>query len=166
MAEATRKDIEQIFGRENVSRWADLDNDKDQDKIQERIENSLADSLDYIYGRIKGRYGDAIPFTNTPRIIKYMNALYAGMMLYDSRLIVSENQARDQVSRHRKDFRRLIREILSGQLRLIDGLSGEVVDYAGESIPFAGTVSSVSCCCPQCRYDPCRCQRSAYFPCT
>lgn len=165
MAEATRKDIEQIFGRENVSRWADLDNDKDQDMINERIEDHLSNALDYIYGRIKGRYGDAIPFTNTPRIIKYMNALYAGTMLYDGRLIVGENTAKDQVSRHRKDFRRLIREILSGQLQLLDGLSGDPIDYAGESVPFAG-VSSVSCGCSECRCNPCRCRRSAYFPCT
>lgn len=160
MAEALRKNVEDIFGIQNVRKWADLDNDGDTLAIATRINNSLADALEYLYSRLRMRY--TVPFANPPRTIKYLNALDAGIRLYDGRLIVANDPpAQDQVGKHRKQYKWQLREILSGQLHLVDGLSGDEITLAGVNYPSAVTSTDISSLslienC-NCGCHPCRC---------
>lgn len=163
MANAVRRDVELIFGRENVLKWADLDNDRDTFKAEERIVDALSNALDYIYSRIRRRYD--VPFTTTPRLIKWLNALYAGILLFDSRLIVAQ-PGLDQLGKHRKEFRRVLREILSGQLHLAAALDGDEIVLRGIDYPFVAVASATECdncenvCCDpccECNQAPCVC---------
>jgi phage gp36-like protein len=175
MADAVRKDIENIFGIQNVRQWADLDNDGDTILIQTRINNHLADSLDYLYSRLRGRYSGLLPFSNPPRLIKHLNALDAGIRLFDGRLIVANDPpGQDQVGKHRKQYKRQLREILSGQIYLVDGLSGDAINPSGVNYPSAVTSTDVSSLSANlnctCSCHPCTCHvhtcvnRSIHLP--
>lgn len=159
MADADRKSIENIFGEQNVLKWADLDNNRNTQVIQSRIEDTLADALEYLYSRLRMRY--TVPFSNPPRTIKFLNALDAGVRLYDGRLIIANDPpAQDQVGKHRKQYKRILREILSGQLHLVDGMSGDDLE-TGVNYPSAMTVADQSSLslienC-NCGCHPCRC---------
>lgn len=169
---ATRRDIEDIFGIDNVRMWADLDKSNDQALVQRRVDYHLANALEYLYSRLRRRYD--IPFANPPRVFVWLNALYAGICLYDARLIVATDTPVDQVSRHKKEFRRVLRQILNGQLYLTDNLSGDEIVSRGISIPFGSAeFSSVTannqnccdqdCCCQACYQTPCVCIPFAEF---
>lgn len=152
MAEATKNDLFNVFGRNNVKKWADLDNDKNETTTQERIDWALATALDYIYTRIRGRYFTSVPFANTPRIIIFMNCLYAGILLYDGRSQNVSTESRDEISRHRKQFKSLLRELLSGQMHLVDGLSGELIEPNSRTFPTVenSSYSAYTCYCGVC----------------
>lgn len=155
MPDAIQRDIELIFGRQNVLVWADLDNDRDTTKVSERVTEALANALDYLYSRLRRRYD--VPFTTTPRLIKWLNALYAGILLFDSRLIVAQ-PGLDQLGHHRKEFKRILRQILSGQLHLAAALDGEEIALRGIDIPFVAVGSTTNCCdngCENVCCDPC-----------
>lgn len=142
MGNAVRRNIERIFGIENVRKWADLDKSNDQTIVEERIDETLQHSLDYIYGRIKRRY--AVPFAadSVPRLIIWMNAIDAGVRLYDGRMQRGNNNI-DEVSKQRGQFKAVLRQILSGQLHILDNLTGDEVPLRGMDTPFAvGTLPS------------------------
>lgn len=131
-----RSDIENIFGEANVQKWADINNDKQPSKIQSRINYFCKFSTVYVNGRlIQGRY--AVPFDedSVPTIIVHLTSLIAGVGLYDGRLIIPAEPRRDEASGQRKQSRKLLYEILSGQLRLIDPISGEYVEQQGNIAP-------------------------------
>lgn len=158
MANAVRRDIEYIFGIDNVRLWADMDKSNDQNLVDNRITDALENALTYIYGRLRRRY--AIPFAAMPKLVKWLNALYAGILLYDARMLVSTPGV-DQVGKARKEFRRILREILSGQLHLAEDLSGDEIALLGIDIPFVGVAVGISTdgcnTCDSCHHYPCCC---------
>lgn len=113
----TSADLYQAFGEANINRWADLDNEGDITTIAARITWAIALACEYIDSKlVTGHY--VVPFTTVPKLVVHLNALYAGILLYDARLIVDTDK--DQVSRQRKTFNNWIRQIQRGQLKLVD----------------------------------------------
>jgi len=171
----TQSDIEMTHGERNIIVWSDLNNDRNSIIIKNRINWAAELATEYINSRmIMRRY--TLPLSATPIIIKHMASLLAGILLHDGRPMI-ENM-RDQCSGKRKEFRRLLRELLSGQLRLIHPTSGEVIESnckdfpmtekqgdeeygtSGENcytIPGSG-MCSTKWCCPTCRCHSCICQ--------
>ena len=132
MAYCEDTDLFQAFGQKNIERWADLDNEGDQDDIDDRIQWAIDLGYDYINSKlIRGHY--EIPFEDPPKTIIHLNALQAGIILYDSRLVVDSDK--DQVSRQRKTANNWIRQILRGQLKLIDS-NGDLIETQSLLHPF------------------------------
>lgn len=118
MAYSDRDDVEMIFGATNVAKWADLDNDEDDGKIDARVEWACEEATDRIDGRLRGGPYE-VPFdgSSVPRTIVTLSARLAGVLLYDGRGVTDE-EAEDRVTPHRKLVETGIAEILAGKVRL------------------------------------------------
>lgn len=149
MAYPTRDTIELVHGSKNIRIWADLDNEKNSQTIQSRIDWSADLSTEYVNGRlILGKY--TIPFAAVPKMVIHLSSLLAGVLLHDGR--PTNEASRDQVYPKRKDFRRLLREVISGQLRLVHPTSGAIIESTCYSAPFVigstiGALNTTLCSC-------------------
>ena len=126
MAIASDTDIDNIYGKDNVDKWADRNNKGSVDGAAEILAvRSWARHL--AEARINGKLKDGpyrIPFTDEGsgfdlNIIDLM-AREAGVLLYDSRRITdTDEESVDALSLHRRMVIKFIAEILSGRLKLI-----------------------------------------------
>lgn len=118
---AARTDIELIFGRTNVQKWADLDNEEDQDFISSRICWALAESRAAFDDRLRGG-PYTVPFEEPyPRQIIVMSARLAGVILYDSRGVADsadEDNPNHALTMHRKMVEKFFQKVLGDQIRL------------------------------------------------
>ena len=130
MSYATRSDVELAFGKDNIVKWADLDNLQNPTTIAARIEWALLNSYTLLNAKlINGHY--TVPFSEPyPQLIIYAQSLWAGQMLFDGRMVTDANK-RDQISFQRAELRNLVKQIHRGQSKL------EGVDLAGTNIPIA-----------------------------
>ena len=128
MGYSARTNIEDVFGIENVKKWADLDGDADAAKIAARIASGIAVVDEEINDVLRGG-PYAVPLTapgggvlNSPSVIN-MSAVLAGVWLYESRG-VDDYDAESGKYSHRLKFQkdeatRKLREIRTG-LRRVD----------------------------------------------
>ena len=139
---ARRSDIEKIFGKANVRAWADLDNAGDEDDITDRIDWALDLAKERFDNRLRnGPY--EIPFTSTnssssssvsstdggsiPLEVVDANARYAGVLLYDGRRLVDQEDNQYEMGPHEKKVNQFIRSVLAGQVHF--DLTPVVVSY-------------------------------------
>lgn len=116
MRYAQRADLELIFGRLNLDRWADLDGNADTETIEARIENACelagAEIEDILRHR---RY----KFPLTPsKTLTDLVAKMAGLHLHDCRGIIDDMSSTDTVSRIRNEVERKIAQIRAGEVYL------------------------------------------------
>ena len=163
----TRATIELIHGCRNITIWADLDNDKNTTIIAARIEWAADVATEYLNGRlIMGRY--TLPFSAVPKMVIHISSLLAGILLHDGRPMMEHT--RDMVGPKRKEFRRLVKELLSGQLKLTDPTSGEIIESECKTFPETlesenlYTALSRTGVCNTCWCHTCVC-RSITLPC-
>lgn len=117
MPYSTRADIEDIYGPDNVFKWADLDNNEDAAHVEQRIEKAITRANDELHNRLRGG-PYLIPFADpVPSAIVYLEALYAGIWLYASRS-VGDNDDADQLKGRKVEFLETIRDIHAGRYRL------------------------------------------------
>jgi len=126
-AYATREDIEMIFGAENVSKWADLDNDQNALKIEARVSWALCLAKERLDDKLRGSLY-TIPFADpAPRTIIDVNARMAGVLLYESRGIIdmdANGNPVHQLAPHSKLADATIRDIIAGRIVLaVDSVS-------------------------------------------
>jgi len=112
-----RSDIEAIYGKANVKRWADLDNEQVLADIEDRITVSRDEAYIEINSLLAtSRYDTPFeaPYT---REITTLAAMYAGLWLYESRGSVDVDDNGRTVHRYaqqRKDFYRRVQGIIRG----------------------------------------------------
>ena len=84
----TRSDIEDVFGVENTSQYADLDNDENATTITNRITRAIAWASAEIDDFARGAHY-TIPLADssgsTPTTIENLAAVLAGIWLYEAR---------------------------------------------------------------------------------
>lgn len=141
--------LEQMHGKDNIFKWADLDNDKILADIADRCELASTIATTYVNGRLQ-RSKYTVPFTTAPLMVQYLASLIGGIWLYDGRtLSENANRSRDEVSYKRKTAAKLIREILNGQLTLTEALSGTELGDSSFQAPIVLQVADYShriCC--------------------
>lgn len=149
--------IQRIYGVNNVNKWADLDNDEDSSKIAARIAWACEMSTNYMNGRLaQGKY--EVPFTDEdhlPKLLVLLTSMLAGLMLFDGRLVVSSDPPYDSLARQRKDFRKYLRELLSGQIKLIDPYDDSIIDPSSLTVP--SVASDIEYQSSLSAYDYCGC---------
>jgi phage gp36-like protein len=123
MAYATRSDIEDVFGEDNVLKWADLDNDQVTSKIAARIATALADVDAYVNDFLRaGPY--TVPLTATYRTVTRAAATLAGVWLYEARGVQDVNDVTGaplhKLAWHKRSAEDILRRIVSGGIRLDD----------------------------------------------
>jgi hypothetical protein len=118
---STRLDSENIYGSDNIKKWADLNNNQHEDEIDSRIDWAINLAYSTVNARLKnGPY--ATPFVSEgsgvdPNIIN-LSARFVGMLLYDGRNLVDTDEY-DQLAPHRKQIRAMIADIHGGRVKLI-----------------------------------------------
>lgn len=76
-----REDLDNIFGRQNISKWADVSNDEDDDVIEDRVTWAVDNAKNYILGKLARKYLVA-DWLVLPAIIFDLVARRAGIELY------------------------------------------------------------------------------------
>lgn len=119
MVYSVKADSEQIFGKTNILKWADLNNNKNEVEISARITWAIQEAYDEINARLKGcRY--TVPFVTTyDPIIVTLSARLTGVLLYDNRMLV-DNPDTDELIFHRRQVERVYKQIHGGQLSLVN----------------------------------------------
>lgn len=115
------EDLDTQWGKKNVDKWADADNDKDGAKILARRAWAISKAERYVNSRLKGS-GYSIPFAatpDTPSEIKDLVILYAGYYLYQSpRGLVDGETTSNAMQQIKDDNEVMIRNIIAGTHRL------------------------------------------------
>lgn len=115
----TRKDIERIYGKLNVSQWADLDGTADSDVIADRIQYNITQAGSRVDGDLgSSPYGT--PFEEPyPDVIVYLTALQTGVLLYMGRRIVTD-ESENQVSAQQGLYQQLVDKINADTFKLLN----------------------------------------------
>lgn len=117
MPYCTRDDIENVFGRENVIKWADLDGAEDAAHVSTRVTWAITKADEEIDDRLRGTHY-RVPLANssgnTPEDVKDLSASLAGIRLHDSRGI-EDDQAMTDIRAWVSNF---FAEILGGKRKL------------------------------------------------
>jgi len=133
---SNRDDIEKLFGKENVKRWANPDNDGDHETVVNRIDWANEYAEQEFLGRIAEGPYDIIAIRDTPpKMTIIICASIAGSSLYDTRRVVDSEEATDRVSIQRKNAARWISQILSGRLKLIHPTTYALIDKLAQNSP-------------------------------
>ena len=138
---STRSDIENVFGTDNVKRWADADNTGDTAVEDGRIDwaNEMAEQE--FLGRIaEGPYNLEEVRTTKPRMIIMLCASLAGVHLYDTRRVVDSESNTERVAKQRKNVDKWIQEIMAGKLKLLDPVTYVPLKKTAQNSP--STVTS------------------------
>lgn len=119
MTYSTRADSNQIFGKQNIDRWADLQNLEKDEEITSRINWAITEAYNQINARLSGcRY--SVPFAATvDPVIVTLSARLVGMLLYDLRRLVDSPDF-DEMGWHRVLVEKTYKQIHGGQLTLIN----------------------------------------------
>jgi hypothetical protein len=120
IAYAERADVEIVYGRTNVEKWASLDNDQDEEQIGDRITWACCLATERLNNDLRnGPY--EIPFLEPCREVVDLTARLAGTILYDSRGITDTNtdgNPMDNLAVHRRFVKNRVVEICQGRVRL------------------------------------------------
>ncbi len=88
MPYSVRSNVESVYGVDNVSKWADLDNDENAGSITARITRAIVVADDMIDNVLRVAHY-TIPIANaagtTPVTIVELSAVMAGLWLYEAR---------------------------------------------------------------------------------
>ena len=117
----SRRDLEEVFGSDNIVKWADVSSDGDQDKIMARIGWACSTATAYVYGRLRsGPY--AIPFATPDPIVVDATARIAAAILYDARgaqaVDATTGAPENLLSPHRKRAELTLSKLIAGALVL------------------------------------------------
>jgi hypothetical protein len=108
----TRDTLETIFGRSNIRKWADLDNDDDEATIAERIAYAIAWAEANFTSLTLG--GPAVPASSV--VVDDVKAKYAGIWLYESRGITDDDATKSPIAHHRKYCENWIRAFMKNSI--------------------------------------------------
>lgn len=116
----SRASIEAVFGKDNISTWADADNDQDPTTISNRIAWAANKSAAIVLGRLKKKF--VIPFPVMPSLVVEMISTRAGIELFRSpRGLVEGDVSSNQINSIDKANDALIGLVLKGRLEFTDG---------------------------------------------
>ena len=110
-------DIEDIFGVDNVAKWADKDEDQNATKIAARIAKAIDYATADFYDRIRGGVL-TIPFTTFDRTSVGLCARLAGVWLYEAWGVEDSKDGRHILTWHRDQVYRELDKIRTGVRRL------------------------------------------------
>ena len=118
MAYSTRSDLELIFGKSNLDKWADLNNAEVATEIAARITWAISLADERIDDRLRDGIYD-VPLVTSSRTIIDVSARLAACFLYMSRgLIDPEDTAKNQLKMHQDYAESQLNDILAGRIRI------------------------------------------------
>lgn len=92
-----RKTLELTFGRDNIFKWADLDNNGDDADVELRIAHALSWAQSHFDSLLKG-----VPAPPSSVSVDDVVLKLAGIWLYESRGIAEQDADKSPIAHHRK----------------------------------------------------------------
>lgn len=115
---AQREDVEQIYGKSNVSKWADLDSKNSLVDIDSRVTYALETTRERLHDRLRGGPLSLPVASPYPRTLVVLQAMMTGVWLYEARGVTDNDEGKHALMWHRKEIERVIADIHAGKLRL------------------------------------------------
>lgn len=138
----SRVDIENIYGKTNVNKWADIDSDGNLQTIDSRINWALQLSYDVVNSKLEGGIYKT-PLTGRYPLIISTQAQLAAVHLYESRGLTNFNentgQMEHQLSQGKGWALKNLSAIRAGTIRVPGVLNSDII---GTNIPKAIRVST------------------------
>jgi len=137
MAYSVRTDLDNVFGKNNIDSWADLDADEDAAKITARIAAAIVTADDMIDSCMRnGPY--PLPLVDqaaaTPIVIRDVSSKLAGVWLYEARGVIDmtpDGIAVHRLQWHKRSAKDILRDLIAGKLRLdsvtVESFAPEVI---------------------------------------
>jgi|688.fasta_scaffold87963_2 hypothetical protein len=113
----TRLDLDSVFGHDNVTKWADLDNNGDLEVIGSRVAWSLDLATSNVRGTLESSTYKWSDIEQNPTI-KHLIAIEAGILLYSPRAVSDEDAKENPMREHQRRYDKIIKAIHSGTHRL------------------------------------------------
>ncbi len=116
-----QSDIEDVFGKSNVARWANIDNTDDPTVgTQARITSAISYAERLVEARFRDReyVVPIVASSGSLELIDDICAKLAGAWLYESRGVDDAEEEESPVGRHKSEANKLMDRILSGQITL------------------------------------------------
>jgi len=132
------------FGKANIIKWADVDNNNDNNSINTRIAWAIENATNELDGKLADspyQFPLAVGGPYPPVLIK-MCASLAAVMLYDSRGISDENKETG-LSKHKKAVDMFVRDIYARRMTLPGAiLNPDAVDISTtpDFVPLGATI--------------------------
>ena len=140
MAISTRRDVELVYGKDNVALWGNPDNIEDLAEVEARINWANDYAEQEFLGRIaEGPYDPEEVRTTKPMMAVLICASLAGVHLYDTRRVIDSDESTNRVAKQKKNVDRWIGQIMSGQLKLIDPLTYIALSKTAQNSPSVTT---------------------------
>lgn len=117
MAYCDRTDIETIYGKTNVEKWADLDGKRVAPDIAARIVRACAVATAKIDTRLRGG-PYALPLDPVPIEIVDLTARYAAYLLYVGRPIKEDDETTHPVKSAKNEVEKELANIRGGRVQL------------------------------------------------
>lgn len=128
MAYSTRSNLEIVFGKTNITKWADANNNNNKDDIAARIAWAIESADSSIDDRLR-RLGFTLPFDPVPITIREISCRLAGICLYEFPRGVADDEEATDFSPIKEWAENQLVNISSGFLKLN-------VPMNAKSIPF------------------------------
>lgn len=112
-----RTDIDNVVGSSNVTKWADLNNNRDADEITARIDYCIQLASEFILAKCRLLPHD-LATIQASSIIKHAVALKAADLLYGPRRVDDTDVDKDLMSGYRKEAADIIKGIADATLDL------------------------------------------------
>ncbi len=126
---AVRVDVEKMYGKLNVERWADLDNNKFVTDIDDRITAMITQARNWIDARLTLGPYDVTSFASSEPILNRLNSMLAGVFLYENRGINDFDPGSGRVVHRlgwqRKETMKVVNDILAGRIKLTSARVGK-----------------------------------------
>jgi len=112
----TRDDLELRFGRSNVEKWADHNNDGDLTEIDERVEWACEQAYSDINDELRGGPYD-LPVSPLPSSLVDLSSRWAAALLNEWKMDESEESEKKRVGPSTEKLKRILRRVRAGALR-------------------------------------------------
>ncbi len=121
----SRKEIELLFGSDNIAQWADLNSTAVAVEITERIQWAVDNATDEARGRLINSPVKLSTLIEAPLRLRMATSRLAGVLLYESRGVkdTAEDDGKHKLVYHKKEANKFFAKVQAGQLRIGEGSS-------------------------------------------
>lgn len=116
----SREELERLYGKTAIGRWADVENTRSEaeitNKIQWAIELATVDAKSLLSGSPAGTV------VNPPLNVRNATTKLAGVHLYSARGVfdnTDDKEGRNRLTQHKRDAETFFRRVHAGQIQLL-----------------------------------------------
>lgn len=121
---SSREEIEDLFGSDNVAKWADKDNDASEIKIRRRIRRAIEYATSDARMKLTDTSVKLSEMSDPPVVLRDAVSRMAGVWLYETRGVAdtADEEGKHVLTTHKKQAEKFYNGIRSGRYRIDAGV--------------------------------------------